>query len=406
MLEQAARANARPPVCYDVPMTNPRLNPHLLLSPVENGYVAYDPALDRLHELNPVAALIAELCDGTRSLDLVRDMASPFVPQDKTGEIDNWIESAVTAGLLVRDGGTAPGKIMDAQALSGFSARLRDHGKVQTAYLCARRVVELTPDDAEAWCAMAELAHIVGQREEARTGYEKYLESNPEDAEVRHILTALRDEAPPARVPDACIQQLYKKFSAFYESNMLDTLAYQAPERLGELLKSLLGDRKDLTVLDLGCGTGLSGLMLKQWAGHLTGMDLSPEMAEKARGRGIYDRLEVAELTAWLVGDQAQYDLIVACDTLIYFGDLAPVVKAARTRLKDNGLMAFSVERGERNPYRLTDSGRYVHHKDHIADAARGAHMELLRIEEGFLRMEYGHEVTGLFAAMRKPPSP
>ena len=406
MLEQAARANARPPVCYDVPMTHPRLNPNLLLSPVENGYVAYDPALDLLHELNPVAALIAELCDGTRSLDMVRDMASPFVPKDKTGEIDKWIESAVTAGLLVRDGGKAPGKIMDAQALSGFSARLRDHGKVQTAYLCARRVVELAPDDAEAWCAMAELAHIVGQREEARTGYEKYLESNPEDAEVRHILTALRDEAPPARVPDACIQQLYKKFSAFYESNMLDTLGYQAPERLGELLKSLLGDRKGLTVLDLGCGTGLSGLMLKQWAGHLTGMDLSPEMAEKARARGIYDRLEVAELTAWLARDQTQYDLIVACDTLIYFGDLAPVVKAVRTRLKDNGLMAFSVERGERNPYRLTDSGRYVHHKDHIADAARGADMELLRIEEGFLRMEYGHEVTGLFAAMRKPPTP
>jgi len=31
---------------------------------------------------------------------------------------------------------------------------------------------------------------------------------------------------------------------------------------------------------------------------------------------------------SWL----GRYDLIVACDTLIYFGDLAPVVQAARNR--------------------------------------------------------------------------
>jgi hypothetical protein len=28
----------------------------------------------------------------------------------------------------------------------------------------------------------------------------------------------------------------------------------------------------------------------------------------------------------------------------------------------------------------------------------------LLRLEQGFLRMEYGQEVTGLFAAMRNDP--
>ena len=173
----------------------------------------------------------------------VRAMAAPFVPEGSTGEIDKWIEGAMAAGLLIA-GRRRTGARQDDGCRANCPAwpsHLRDYGKVQPAYLCARRVVELSPDDAEAWCAMAELAHIVGQREQARIGYEKYLQSNPEDAEVRHILTALRDEAPPARVPDACIQQLYKKFSAFYESNMVDTLDYQAPERLGELMQSVLG---------------------------------------------------------------------------------------------------------------------------------------------------------------------
>jgi len=386
-------------------MSHPRLNPNILLSPVENGYIAYDAAQDRLHELNPVAALIAELCNGTRTKTAVRAIAEPFVPDGSSGEIDTWIEGAITAGLLVQDDGVGgPGKVMDAGELSSLASHLRDHGKIQTAYLCARRAVELSPDDAEVWCAMAELAHIVGQRQQARIGYEKYLESHPDDAEVQHILTALRDEAPPARVPDACIQQLYKKFSAFYESNMVDTLDYQAPERLGEMLQAVMADRSGLKVLDLGCGTGLSGLRLKPRASRLTGVDLSPEMVEHARARAIYDSLHVGEITAWLADCQERYDLIVACDTLIYFGDLAPVIRAAKSRLADDGVLAFSVERGAVHPYQLTDSGRYAHHKDSIAALAADAGMELLRLEEGFLRMEYGSEVTGLIAAMRKLP--
>jgi predicted TPR repeat methyltransferase len=127
-------------------------------------------------------------------------------------------------------------------------------------------------------------------------------------------------------------------------------------------------------------------------------------MVEKARARGIYDWLDVAEITDWLSRNQEQYDLIVACDTLIYFGDLAPVMGAVRNRLKDGGFLALSVERGEQTPYHLTDSGRYVHHKDHIAEAASGADFRLLRLEEAFLRMEYGNDVIGLFAAMQKNP--
>ena len=40
--------------------------------------------------------------------------------------------------------------------------------------------------------------------------------------------------------------------------------------------------------------------MIKPRAAELVGVDLSPEMIELARARNIYDRLEVAEITAWL----------------------------------------------------------------------------------------------------------
>ena len=196
-------------------MVYPSLNPNVLLSPVENGYVAYDPVSDYLHELNPVAALIAELCDGEREMAAIREIAAPFIPEGREADVERWIESAVRVGLLVWNDGDRPmAKMMGAEDLSRLAARLRSNGKVQTAFLCLSRAVELTPDDAEAWCALAEVAHIVGHREEARRAYEKYFAVHPEDAEVEHILTALRDEPPPARVPDACIRHLYRNFRA------------------------------------------------------------------------------------------------------------------------------------------------------------------------------------------------
>ena len=90
-------------------MINPRISPGILLSPVEEGYVAYDPALDRLHQLNPVAALLMELCDGARSVEDIRALASPLMPEGQAGQIDKWIYDGMEAGLLAPQGGDTAG---------------------------------------------------------------------------------------------------------------------------------------------------------------------------------------------------------------------------------------------------------------------------------------------------------
>src|SRR5215813_3396300 len=84
-----------------VSMTNPVMNPSLLLSPVETGYVAYDPTADRLHQLNSTAALLAELCDGSRSTDEIRQLVTPIMPEGRAGEVNRWVDAAIKAGLLV-----------------------------------------------------------------------------------------------------------------------------------------------------------------------------------------------------------------------------------------------------------------------------------------------------------------
>jgi predicted TPR repeat methyltransferase len=385
-------------------MDRPTWNPSILVSPVEDGYVAYNPVSDELHHLNPVAALLSELCDGTRSVAEIRGLVAPMLPPEGVGEVDRWVAEAAGAGLLTLSGHSQTKlKEMDPDELSALARRLRSNGKIQAAFLCQQRAAERAVSNAEHWCYLGDLGHILGRRDDARMAYGKYLELEPDDAEVRHIMVALLDGPPPSRVPDDCIQQLYSRFSAFYEKNVCDDLGYQGPEYLQTMVESVLGSRDHLDVLDLGCGSGLAGVRFKPRAATLTGIDLSPEMVELARARNLYDRLEVAEITAWLGRSQQQFDLIVACDCFIYFGDLGQVAVPAAKVLRPGGVFAFTVEKGERHPFTLTDSGRYQHHSDHIREVARAAGLVLEQLEEAFLRMEYGKEVTGLFAVLRKP---
>jgi predicted TPR repeat methyltransferase len=383
-------------------MHNPALNPVVRLSQVDNGYLAYDPAADRLHELNPVAALIVELCDGTRSVEELQELAKPFVAEDMAGEVGKWIEQAIRVGLFIEANGHSTGRQqLSAEELTRLAKRLRDKGKIETAYLCQRRATELLPNDSQAWSDLGELAHILGKRDQTRAAYERYLELEPDDAETKHLLVALRDEPPPPRASDECIQQLYQRFSSFYEFNLCEELYYEAPQRLHDLIKVVLGGRQDLAIAELGCGSGLAGLRLRPLATRMSGVDLSPEMIELARARNIYDRLEVAEITRWLGENSEQFDLIAACDCLIYFGDLRQVVLPAAKRLAPAGVFAFTLERGEQYPFRLTDTGRYTHTAQHVREVAAEAGLQVARLEEAYLRMEYGAEVTGLFVALQ-----
>lgn len=384
-------------------MQNPALSPSILLAPVENGYLAYDSACDQVYELNPVAALIAELCDGTRSLEVIRETVAPLLPDAKAGEVDQWINEATKVGLVTHSdsAGARPGEL-SAKELFDLARRLRRGGRVQLAFLSQQTVTKLSGDDPDAWYYLGQLAHIIGRRDQARAAYEQYIALKPDDAEVKHILVALRDDTPPPRAPDEYIQQLYQRFSSFYESNVCGKLDYQAPDRIRDLVQSVIGDRMGLAVLDLGCGSGLASVQLRPRAARMVGVDLSPEMVDLARAHSIYDQLEVAEITAWLGRSKDYFDLIVACECLVYFGDLRQVAVLAAKRLNREGVLVFTVERGDRYPFRLTDSGRYSHHPDHVRELASEAGLLVARLDEGYVRMEYGAEVTGLFVALTK----
>ena len=95
--------------------------------------------------------------------------------------------------------------------------------------------------------------------------------------------------------------------------------------------------------------------------------------------------------------------MILACDTLIYFGDLRRVVELASQRLTASGTFSFSVEQAIEPPYRLTDSGRYEHHLTHIEDVAAACGMRIRCQKTAFLRTEYGSDVMAHYVCLHRP---
>jgi predicted TPR repeat methyltransferase len=89
----------------------------------------------------------------------------------------------------------------------------------------------------------------------------------------------------------------YDKWAEVYDEELTEN-AYQQPARCAAALREL-ADPDGCAVLDVGCGSGLSGLALRG-AGFeiIDGCDFSPGMLEKAGKTGIYRRLFTTDLNS------------------------------------------------------------------------------------------------------------
>jgi SAM-dependent methyltransferase len=166
---------------------------------------------------------------------------------------------------------------------------------------------------------------------------------------------------------------------------------------------------KDLDVLDAGCGTGLCGPLVATYARRLTGVDLSSGMLAQAKAKWVYDALVKGELTEYLRNNVQSFDLIVSADTLVYFGELEPVVSAAAGALRPNGLFIFSLEHAQDGAadldghpgYHLELHGRYSHSRAYVEQLLTDAGFAP-EIAQAHLRTESGVPVNGLVVRASK----
>jgi predicted TPR repeat methyltransferase len=279
------------------------------------------------------------------------------------------------------------------------------HEEGLTAY---RRAIELRPYHSEAYNLLGRALHRAGRVAECESVFRTWVRRDPDNPIARHMLAACTGQAVPERASDGYVQRTFDGFSGCFDQ-VLTRLEYRAPEMIAATLaEGLPAPGKRDEVLDAGCGTGLCGPVLAPYARRLVGVDLSPGMLDKARGRDLYDELIQAELTEHLARHPAAYDLIAFADTLVYFGDLAAVFEAASGALRPGGHAVFTVESGahdggaSRDGFRLLPHGRYCHSEAYLRRALGAAGLSVRTVGSGTVRREAGDPVAGFVVLARK----
>ena len=261
------------------------------------------------------------------------------------------------------------------------------------------KAVGFDPTLAQAWSNRGALLKDMQQLEEAALCFRNAI-AHGADAELNeYFLAAALGQRGPATAPKRYVEPLFDGYADRYDEHMVKVLKYQAHAVLGA---GLAGKHFGLA-LDLGCGTGLCGPLLKPLVDRLDGVDLSANMIEKARTLGTYARLTQMDMAEYLRTAEPRYDLIVAADVFIYIGDLMPVFSGAQRALNENGAFCFSVEIADDDrDFELLPSSRYAHSPRYIRELAGRYGFDLTNTLAHPIREDQRQPILGLFVYLTK----
>ncbi len=240
-----------------------------------------------------------------------------------------------------------------------------------------------------------------GDLDAAAEAYLDVLKLDPADhcgASVR--LAAMGRGAAPAKAPDAYVATLFDQHADIFDMMLVDQLGYSVPLQLRQVMIDMdLGPFERM--LDLGCGTGLSGEALRDRTVHASGVDVSENMVEIAHDKEVYEALYVGEAIRFL-NDHAEepWDLVVATDVLPYLGAVEDLFDGVAARITDDGLFCFSTET---QPEAMLDGRdfivgpkqRFAHAADYIRSALVERAFECLVFAPIIVRYDEGEAING-----------
>jgi predicted TPR repeat methyltransferase len=285
-----------------------------------------------------------------------------------------------------------------------YAKAAADEGDLTAAAELFEQALERAPNWSAAWFALGETREKLDDLQAAAQAFRETLVADPTDAQgAMARLALIGGGETPGALPEAYVARLFDDYAPRFDRHLIKNLGYRAPALIAEGLSAVAPGRRFVSALDLGCGTGLMGEALRDRADHLAGVDLSGAMIAKAHERGAYDRLVVSDASAMLGREPPQiFDLIVAADALVYFGDLAPLFAAVVTALTADGLFAFSVETCAGDGFKLEPTMRFAHSRSYVETTAREVGLRPLLIQPASTRREAGRDAPGLICVFEQ----
>ncbi|WOJ90414.1 methyltransferase domain-containing protein [Methylocapsa polymorpha] len=237
-----------------------------------------------------------------------------------------------------------------------------------------------------------------GRREAAVRLGRMLLEQDPDDPIISYHFEVLVGHVH-SRAPSRYLKASFDSYAPRFDKHLVENLKYNVPATCCALLTET--HERFSNVLDLGCGTGLAAKYLVSFGDNLIGVDISPGMLEKAKERGLYQHLVQSEAIEYLTNCDRQFELIIALDVLVYFGDLAQLFESVGKRLLPGGIFALSFETGNHDGYELLSSGRFSHNPAYIEVLSTEAFSPLTSVPTT-IRLEANIPVEGFVVLLRR----
>ncbi|MDC1384029.1 tetratricopeptide repeat protein [Candidatus Puniceispirillum sp.] len=281
-----------------------------------------------------------------------------------------------------------------AEAHNNLGITLKELGRLGEAEANYTHAISLKPDFAEAHYNLGITLKELGRLGEAEASYTHVISLKPEHSSAKHMLAALAGETTPT-APRDYVEELFDNYAAKFESCLVDNLEYNIPRVITEMI--IKDSEFDLlgSIMDLGCGTGLFGVEIKQFCDHLEGIDLSEKMLDEANKKDIYNKVIKGDILSYLSNASLNFDYFVSTDVFVYIGDLSDIFRLIKTRNKPGGKLAFSTEDYDGDGFFLEQSGRYSHSKKYIEGLCKKFGYELRHFETQPLRKDENQYISG-----------
>jgi predicted TPR repeat methyltransferase len=278
-----------------------------------------------------------------------------------------------------------------------------DLSRFDDAIIYFDEAIKIRPDDFSVY---VNLATIYLRRQnfiKAEKYYNQAHRLQPDNQEISYVLAALQQKDDLQKAPAEYIQRLFDQYAPYFEQH-LKLLNYQVPEYLFDTVRNIVDPKGRgcfLKILDLGCGTGMCGSKFKPIAQELIGVDLSIKMLEIAKQKNIYDDLKNITIEE-AVTKFSDIDLIIAAESLVYFGTLEKIFTGCYDTLKPGGIFAFTIEKTDQYPYALQRSARFAHMTEYIKQIAFKNGFIILKSNEITLRKHYETVIKGFIFVIQK----
>tara|TARA_B100001057_G_scaffold343690_1_gene344611 strand:+ start:1510 stop:2370 length:861 start_codon:yes stop_codon:yes gene_type:complete len=271
---------------------------------------------------------------------------------------------------------------------------LADQGKTEDAIKAYKKAISIKPEYAEAYDNMGILFKAQGSLDEAIETYKKILAISPYHGGATHMLSALTGTTLKT-APREYVENLFDRSASKFEALLVRDLEYETPKLIKDILIKSISNESLGSILDLGCGTGLFGLEIKDHCSRLEGIDLSNKMLTFAKQKNVYDTLSQSDIVEYLSSMHLDFDYYIALDVFIYVGELSEIFRLIKSRNRKSGKFVFSTEHTEVDGYHILETGRYSHSKNYVESLCKKFDYKISHFSTNDLRKEKGDFLTG-----------